>query len=599
LTVHSVGIVINLREQERVISVNEAHVNLLLHVTSPPVDRGAGDSAHDRDDGPRFRDQLSLLAPPSLADPRGARRAEEPSRNVGCSPCEVGETNNRNREPIDESHGTPQHDEINGRTEDMVGQNAAAASSEGQSCESAGDGSIDAVSGEEAVKKGDGLDAKTDAGEENDEKSDGATATGVDVAVSSVAAVATTADQALLISPDGESTDVIDKAHDLNEAADNEPGTSKNAVRAVPLDGQQVQDGLPHVTTGSVADDLNLPPAAVGVFLAEDELVSADGEYENLEESDRTDRGPARKSHDRFKPETVDAVPAASVSSVASDGSANGSNSTQSDVSAAGSEVIDGVTDLVRTGVDERGRGEHRTNNVAASESSTAQTAATANGTAPALAAVGPVQTEAPGRTPSGEVAAIVRGGADDAAATSENAATGQARRSFAAGLSGRDSTEIVDGPRVDTARFVGRVARAFHFAQERGGTLQLRLSPPELGALRLELTVHEGVLSASLEAETPAARRLLLDNLPALREKLAEQNVRVERFDVDLRRDDREGQSGGFHDGRQQQQRDRGDWQNQTTRTADKGGPGQPIRTTVERPTTAVTNSSGINLVV
>jgi flagellar hook-length control protein FliK len=55
---------------------------------------------------------------------------------------------------------------------------------------------------------------------------------------------------------------------------------------------------------------------------------------------------------------------------------------------------------------------------------------------------------------------------------------------------------------------------------------------------LRIELTVQHGALSARLEAETPAARNLLLDNLPALRDRLAQQDIRVERFDVDVRRD-------------------------------------------------------------
>jgi flagellar hook-length control protein FliK len=100
------------------------------------------------------------------------------------------------------------------------------------------------------------------------------------------------------------------------------------------------------------------------------------------------------------------------------------------------------------------------------------------------------------------------------------------------------------DAPNVDPARFVGRVARAFHTAQERGGTLQIRLSPPELGAMRLELTVKDGVMTAALETETAAARRVLLEHLPALRERLAEQNIRVERFDVDVRREGGGGQT-------------------------------------------------------
>ena len=97
----------------------------------------------------------------------------------------------------------------------------------------------------------------------------------------------------------------------------------------------------------------------------------------------------------------------------------------------------------------------------------------------------------------------------------------------------------------VDRARFVQRVARAFHAADEQGGQVRLRLSPPELGALRLEVTVRDGVMTARLETETQSAKNLLLDHMPMLRERLAEQNIRVERFDVDLMN----GQSGGTPD--------------------------------------------------
>jgi flagellar hook-length control protein FliK len=91
---------------------------------------------------------------------------------------------------------------------------------------------------------------------------------------------------------------------------------------------------------------------------------------------------------------------------------------------------------------------------------------------------------------------------------------------------------------RIDTTRFVGRVAGAFRVAQERGGVLQLRLSPPELGSIKLELLVERGVLTARIEAETSTTRKVLLDNLPALRERLAQQEIRVDRFDVDVRQD-------------------------------------------------------------
>jgi flagellar hook-length control protein FliK len=102
-----------------------------------------------------------------------------------------------------------------------------------------------------------------------------------------------------------------------------------------------------------------------------------------------------------------------------------------------------------------------------------------------------------------------------------------------------------------DRARFVGRVEGAIRAAQQRDGHVHVRLSPPELGSLRIELSFSQGVLIARLEAETTTARNLLLDNLPALRDRLAQQDVRVERFDVDVRRDTGNGGSGhqGAHD--------------------------------------------------
>jgi len=106
-------------------------------------------------------------------------------------------------------------------------------------------------------------------------------------------------------------------------------------------------------------------------------------------------------------------------------------------------------------------------------------------------------------------------------------------------------------GVQIDTARFLHRVARAFESAQERGGEVRLRLSPPELGALRLDVRLQDGALVAHLETETAAARTALIENLPALRERLAEQGVRIERFDVDLM----QRPAGGSPDQPQQRQ--------------------------------------------
>ena len=85
------------------------------------------------------------------------------------------------------------------------------------------------------------------------------------------------------------------------------------------------------------------------------------------------------------------------------------------------------------------------------------------------------------------------------------------------------------------------RVARAFQAADDEGGQIRLRLSPPELGSMKLEITMHGGTMTAHVETETSAARNMLLDNLPALRQRLADQNIKIGQFDVDLK-----DQSGG-----------------------------------------------------
>ena len=136
------------------------------------------------------------------------------------------------------------------------------------------------------------------------------------------------------------------------------------------------------------------------------------------------------------------------------------------------------------------------------------------------------------------------------------------ARSHRTSGALGRGSRAASDegAPQVDAARFVGRVAKAIQTAHQRGGALQLRLSPPELGALRLELTVQDGVMTARLEADSATARQVLLDHLPVLRDRLAEQNIRIERFDVDVRQEGSGSQAdarASQHERQQQQPHD------------------------------------------
>jgi flagellar hook-length control protein FliK len=144
----------------------------------------------------------------------------------------------------------------------------------------------------------------------------------------------------------------------------------------------------------------------------------------------------------------------------------------------------------------------------------------------------------------------------------------------------------------VDANRLLSRVARAFAAAQERDGEVQLRLSPPELGSIRLEVRIQDGAMIAHLEAETEAARTAIVENLPALRERLAEQGVRIERFDVDLMQRQPTGtpnqSGGGQQDAPQPAQRPA-----MTLRRAAE--PTSPTQTNSYSPTTA----GGLNVIV
>lgn len=91
-------------------------------------------------------------------------------------------------------------------------------------------------------------------------------------------------------------------------------------------------------------------------------------------------------------------------------------------------------------------------------------------------------------------------------------------------------------GPQqVDRVRLLQRVVRGFQEIGHGGGQLRIRLSPPELGSLHLEVIVKHGAMSARVEAETSAAQTAILENLAGLRDRLAAQDIRLERFEVNL----------------------------------------------------------------
>ena len=98
----------------------------------------------------------------------------------------------------------------------------------------------------------------------------------------------------------------------------------------------------------------------------------------------------------------------------------------------------------------------------------------------------------------------------------------------------------------------IERVVAAVRTSLSEGGMeVRLRLHPESLGDVQVHVRWDRGLLTARLEAATPAARDALEGGLHLLRDALQEQGVPVDRLHVGLRLG-LEGQSRGQDPGRQ-----------------------------------------------
>src|SRR6185312_7102066 len=65
------------------------------------------------------------------------------------------------------------------------------------------------------------------------------------------------------------------------------------------------------------------------------------------------------------------------------------------------------------------------------------------------------------------------------------------------------------------------------------GGTMQIRLDPPELGALKVMVEMRDGVMNATFQTSNENATQLLSHSLNQLKHVLETQGVSVERIQV------------------------------------------------------------------
>lgn len=71
--------------------------------------------------------------------------------------------------------------------------------------------------------------------------------------------------------------------------------------------------------------------------------------------------------------------------------------------------------------------------------------------------------------------------------------------------------------------------------AIEGGKAIRMRMNPPELGLLNIEIAAIDGSLTARLDVESAQTHRVLVDNLSHLHEMLHRNNTQIERIELNV----------------------------------------------------------------
>lgn len=117
--------------------------------------------------------------------------------------------------------------------------------------------------------------------------------------------------------------------------------------------------------------------------------------------------------------------------------------------------------------------------------------------------------------------------------------------------------TQDTDNTQLNTARIARGLQNAVH---QKGGAVTLRLTPPEMGTVRIQLQIQNGTVNAQFHAETESTRTMLNQQMSHLRAALESQGLSVERLGVqtmqnasgsNLQHESQNGRDGQANDGR------------------------------------------------
>jgi|GEM_PF-3022715 len=158
---------------------------------------------------------------------------------------------------------------------------------------------------------------------------------------------------------------------------------------------------------------------------------------------------------------------------------------------------------------------------------------------------------------------ATARRGRADLAGSATPAGLADSLRQLPTGTPAAGNVENVStSSTVSPHAVVDQVRAAVVTAHQEQRQLRVRLNPPELGPLQVEVHQKDGVITARLEAQSAATHRLILENLPQLRESLAQQGLNVDRIDSSHNEHMASQQDSRFSHSSSQQQEHSRDWQ-------------------------------------
>jgi flagellar hook-length control protein FliK len=105
---------------------------------------------------------------------------------------------------------------------------------------------------------------------------------------------------------------------------------------------------------------------------------------------------------------------------------------------------------------------------------------------------------------------------------------------------------QSVDLSQQDRVRLVQRISRSFSRLGPMGGLVNIKLHPPQLGSLNVQVQLEGRNMTAKLSTESAAARDAILESLPVLRGRLAEQGFEISQFQVEVADNNTDAAMGG-----------------------------------------------------